>query len=156
MNRFLSQMKPAFALAVLAAFYGGPVQAQNKVTAKPAVATNKVAAPATTTTSSTTTSTTPPAKGSGLVLDQVLKSPTKLVTLHDHTDFKSTPKYVSRKAKYDKNEDGSGLHKDITYPDNSKLKLSMVKNPSFGGQATNISSHAKLKAKWQRLGLRYQ
>jgi len=147
MNRFLSQMKPAFALAVLAAFYGGPVQAQNKVTAKPAVATNKVAAPATTTTSSTTTSTTPPAKGSGLVLDQVLKSPTKLVTLHDHTDFKSTPKYVSRKAKYDKNEDGSGLHKDITYPDNSKLKLSMVKNPSFGGQATNISSHAKLKSK---------
>ena len=105
----------------------------------------KVTTPTTTTPSKP--STTPPATGSKLVLDQVLKSPAKLVTLHDHTAFKSTPKYATRKAKYDKNEDGSGMKKDISFPDKSVLHLKMEKNPSYGGQSTNISSKAKLKSK---------
>lgn len=146
MNHSNCLKKPTIALAVLAAFCGGSLHAQTKLTTKPAVATTRAVAP-TTTTSTPPAAVATPATGTKLALDQVLKSPAKLITLHDHTSFKSTPKYAKRKAKYDKNEDGSGMKKDVPYPDKSVLHLKMEKNPSYGGQSANISGKAKLKSK---------
>ena len=128
------------------------VQAQTKpavAAAKPAAAPAKTATTTTTTTPATTTTATVPAKTATapVIDDNVHTSTAKLVTLHDGTNFKKTPLYAKRKAKFDKNEDGSGLKKDITYPDKSVLHLKMEKNPSYGGQTTSIKSSAKLKSK---------
>jgi hypothetical protein len=138
-------MKHSALLSALFLLFCTGVLAQPKTsgkaaTTKPSTAAVASASPSTTNTTSGTTTT------SGPVLDKVLKSPTKIVTLRDAT-FKSTPKYSTRKTKYDKNEDGSQMQKDFTYPDKSVLHLKMVKNPSFAGQAASITSTAKVKSK---------
>jgi|HubBroStandDraft_1064217.scaffolds.fasta_scaffold13999_4 hypothetical protein len=139
-SAFLSGLLLLFCTGVLAQ----PKPSGKATTTKlstPAVAS---ASPATTTTTSGTKTTT--SSAAVPVLDKVIKSPTKIVTLRDAA-FKSTPKYSTRKAKYDKNEDGSQMQKDITYPDKSILHLKMVKNPSFAGQPNSINSTAKVKSK---------
>ncbi|HET6252845.1 MAG TPA: thiol-activated cytolysin family protein [Puia sp.] len=149
MNAFIHVKTTVIALLVLAVFFGHQADAQIKPASKPALAKANLPGASTTTTVPATTSSTKPvvAGGTKPVLDQVVKNQMKIVTLHDHAAFKSTPKYATRKAKYEKNEDGSGMQKDVPYRDKSVLHLKMVKNPSFGGQSTNISAKAKLKSK---------
>lgn len=139
---------------LLAGFTCWSAQAQTKpvVAAAAKPVTQPVKAPVTPA-AATTPATTPatPAKTAApatpVIDDLVHTSPTKLVTIHDGANYKKTPLYAKRKQKYDKNEDGSGLKKDVTYPDKSVLHLKMEKNPSYGGQSTSIKSSAKLKSK---------
>lgn len=80
----------------------------------------------------------PPASTTPVIDDNVHTSATKVLTLHD-PEYKSTKKYADAKKKFDKTFDDTAS-KAITFPDGSKIRLKMVKNPSFGGMPTSIKS----------------
>jgi hypothetical protein len=122
-------------LPIIVLFFSVCAQAQ---TAKP-VAKTTTQPPAKTTTTTTTTTTAPPATSKTPVVDEgVHVSQTKLVTFHD-PEYKKTNDYAKRQKKYSKTMDDTA-RKDIAYPDGSKIKLKMVRNPSFGGMPTSIKS----------------
>lgn len=135
-------------LPILILFFGVCAQAQTaKPVAKlttPAVktaATSTAAAtqPPAKTAPTTSATTAAPVNSKGPVADeQVHVFPTKLVTFHD-PEYKKSNDYTKRQKKYNKTMDDTA-RKDIAYPDGSKIKLKMVKNPSFGGMPTSIKS----------------
>ena len=117
-------------------FFSVCTQAQtSKPVAKPTTPPAKAQPPATTTPATTTT----PAATTPVIDDLVHTSTTKIVTLHD-PEFKSSTKGAKQAKKVPKAFSDTA-RKDITYPDGSKIHLKMMKNPSFGGQATNIKTN---------------
>ena len=150
-----SKTKPAFILAVMLVLCSicGEAQTAKPVAkataatvvkptvapvAKPTAAPAKATAPTTTVPTTTTATTTPPPAKIPVIDELVHTSPTRIATLHD-PEYKKTDSYARRKAKYDKNQDDTA-RKTVSYPDGSKIHLKMVKNPSFGGQSSNIKT----------------
>jgi hypothetical protein len=128
----ISRISGSRILPVIVLFFSVCAQAQ---TAKPVA--KSTAQPAKATTASITT--TPLATSKTPVVDELVHvSQTKLVTFHD-PEYKKTDDYAKRQKKYSKAMDDTA-RKDIPYPDGSKIKLKMVKNPSFGSMPTSVRS----------------
>jgi hypothetical protein len=62
-----------------------------------------------------------------------------VLTMHNPA-FKNTPTYARRKQAYDKNTDDTA-RREIPMPDGSRIKLKMVKNPSFGNMPASIKTN---------------
>jgi hypothetical protein len=127
-----------FILPVTIALLSVCAQAQTTKTASTTSTTTKPAAAPQPHPTTAPAKATAPASTTPVIDDNVHTSTTKVVTLHD-PEYKSTKKYADSKKKFDKTFDDTAS-KAITFPDGSKIKLKMVKNPSFGGMPTSIKS----------------
>lgn len=143
---------PLFIALILCLGAAIPTNAQTKTSpathkAAPsgaAAATNLPNNATTSTSANSPKSTSAPAAQSAIasaVDENVHRLSTKIVTMHS-PGFKNTPTYARRKQAYDKNTDDTA-RKDISMPDGSKIKLKMVKNPSFGNMAASIKTNTE-------------